>query len=585
MTQDPFINKRLGGCRILEKLGEGGMGFAYKAHHDRLDRTVVLKILRPELARDKNFLEGFLREAQAAAKLEHPRIVQVYDQGSEGGWHYIVMQFIEGETLEDRLKAKGKMAPLEAVPIVKAVLEGLKEAHSRGIVHRDIKPSNILMSGDGAIRIADFGLAAPAGGGEGSAAIQGTPDYMPPEQAWGGTIDARSDLYALGGTLYHMLAGEAPYGGHTAADVISQHREAPVPDVRAAAPDVSRQAAEIVMRLMAKEPKDRYADADAVIQELNSPGVVLGEATIAGEMEIDLGEAVTQPIRRRIREPTPMPRTQAQAPPRPARPARPAEGPPVWKLGAASGLALGAGALAFIGGHSANLIAAGGAALCAAGAWWFAPHQAGIAAMALVAVGVGVLHGAGLLTQETAAGELTVAAGAGAAPWLAAALLSGWGAFTLALDDKKTAGDRLLLVVLLAMSMLSWHWFGLPGGSPLGTLFIAELRWPGAAVLLGLALGLAFLARVVSGGIAESLSDILFPLFLILAAGIFAYFSGALHHTPAADPPTVGVVLARPFELLWTRLGRGDGLAATGLLILFAGLGPMWYRVLVRPLR
>ncbi|OIO08582.1 MAG: hypothetical protein AUJ52_07915 [Elusimicrobia bacterium CG1_02_63_36] len=583
MGQDPFLNKRLGGCRILEKLGEGGMGFAYRAHHDRLDRPVVLKILRPELARDKSFLEGFLREAQAAAKLEHPRIVQVYDQGSEGGWNYIVMQFVEGETLEDRLKAKGKMAPIEAVPILKAVLEGLKEAHSRGIVHRDIKPSNILISKEGAVRIADFGLAAPSDGPEGSTQIQGTPDYMPPEQAWGGAIDARSDLYAVGGTLYHMLAGEAPYAGHTAADVISQHREAPVPDVRHCSPDVSRQAAKIISKLMAKEPKDRYPNAEAVLQELSSPGVVLGDATIAGEMEIDLGAAVTQPMPRRIRNLTPVP-TQAPRPsPAPRAAARPGGPAPALNLAAASGLALGAGALAFFGGNTGNILAAVGAAGCAAGAWWFAPHQAGVAAMALAATGVGILHGAGLLTQDSTSPALAAAAGAGSAPWLSAGVLSGWGAFLLALDDKKTGGDRFLLALLLAVSIAAWHCFGLPGGSPLTTLTDSGLRWPGAAGLFGAAIACIVLVYAVSAGVAESLSDMLFPLFLIATAAAFAFLSGALHHTPVVDPPTIGSVLARPFVLFRQRLGRGDGMASAGLLILLSGLGPAWYRGLIRP--
>ncbi|PCI37941.1 MAG: hypothetical protein COB53_05445 [Elusimicrobia bacterium] len=585
MADDPFINKKLGGCRILEKLGEGGMGFAYKAHHDRLDRTVVLKILRPELASDTAFVESFLREARAAAKLEHRGIVQVYDQGSEGGWHFIIMQFIDGETLEDRIKAKGRMAPVEAIPIIKSVFEGLAEAHSRGIVHRDIKPSNIMLAKDGGVKLADFGLAAPVGNGIASTAGQGTPDYMPPEQAWGGDIDARADLYTMGGTLYHMLTGEPPYSGRTPADVISQHREAPVPDVRDHVPGTSKEAAELVLKLLAKSPDDRFVNVEEVLKELNSASVVFGDDDMFGELDMDLGDALTtQPMPRRITQQTPLPEPQepqlGQSPP-----ASVASSTPMLPLAASTGLALAAGGLGFVGGHSGNMVFAGGAALFAAGAWRFAPHQAGGTAMVLVAIGVGLLHAAGLLTQKVQAGTLTAALGAGAAPWLTAGLLFGWGAFALALDDKKTKGDRVLLVVLLLLSVASWHWFGLPGGSPLTTLASVELRWPGTLVLLGISLGFMSLVHVVSSEISESLSDILFPLFLILAAAGFSFLSGALHHTSAANPPSIGNVLARPFALCWKRLLAGDGLAVMGLLFLISGLGPMLYRVLVRPER
>ncbi len=561
------------------------MGFAYKAHHDRLDRAVVLKILRPELARDKAFLEGFLQEARAAAKLEHRRIVQVYDQGSEGGWHFIIMQFIEGETLEDRIKQKGKIPPIEAIPIMKAVFEGLAVAHERGIVHRDIKPSNIMLSKDGGVKLADFGLAAPIGDSDGAASVQGTPDYMPPEQAWGGDIDARSDLYTMGGTFYHMLTGEPPYQGRTPADVISQHRDAPIPNVRDHVPGISKEASDLVSKLLAKNPNERFKDVSEVMMALNSPAVVFGDEDEFGELDIGIDPAlVTQPMPRRIRESTPMPRT-LEGPITKSRraPVLPPSQTPMLPLAAATTLALAGGAFAFIGGHSGNIFIAAGAAACAAGAWWFAPHQAGVTAMALVAVGVGVLHGAGLLTQESNVAELTAALGAGSAPWLAGGALSGWGAFVLALDDKKSRGDRVLLIVLLLLSVASWHWFGLPGGSSLATLASSDARWPGALALLGVSLLLLGLVHAVSKGIAQSLSDILFPLFLIAAAAGFAFLSGSLHHTPAANPPSIGNVMARPFWLCWQRLVAGDGLAVMGLLFLLSGLGPMWYRVLVRP--
>ncbi|MEE8424770.1 MAG: serine/threonine-protein kinase, partial [Elusimicrobiota bacterium] len=176
---EELIGKEIGGCKIIKKLGEGGMGVAYSAHHGRLDRAVVVKFLDPEVAKDPKQIEGCLAEARAAARLEHPRIVQVYDQGSQDNIHFIVMQLVDGETAEDLLVREGKLEPIKAVQIIRAALEGLVEAHKAGIVHRDIKPSNILLGKDGSIRLSDFGLALKmTKEGKAKGQIIGTPLYM-----------------------------------------------------------------------------------------------------------------------------------------------------------------------------------------------------------------------------------------------------------------------------------------------------------------------------------------------------------------------------------------------------------------------
>ncbi|MFC1678832.1 protein kinase [Elusimicrobiota bacterium] len=285
---DPMIGKELGGCRLTEKLGSGGMGVVYKGHHIRLDRVVVVKVLHAALSADSEYIEGFDREARAAAKLEHPRIVQVYDQGHDGELYFIIMQFIDGEDLEARVKREGSLLPLKAVPIIKAALEGLAEAHKQGIVHRDVKPSNILLGKDGTIRLSDFGLAVQASQSA-EKMVYGTPMYMAPEQAWGAQVDQRADIYAMGVTLFHILAGKAPFDFRTAADARGTDLDAPPPDVREINPEVSRLAAKVTQKMMAKRPDQRHQSVQEVLKDLDVPGVVFDEATIEGERMIDLG--------------------------------------------------------------------------------------------------------------------------------------------------------------------------------------------------------------------------------------------------------------------------------------------------------
>jgi len=210
---DPaLIGRVIGGCRIEGTIGSGGMGAVYRARHLGLDKPVAVKILPPHFARSQEMIDRFQREARAVAKLEHPHIVGVLNVGFEAGLHFIVMPVVDGASLTDRL-GKGAIPAAEAMRLTRGIAEGLAEAHRHGIVHRDVKPDNILVSGSGAAKLIDFGLAreGEVSGLTEAGQLLGTPHYMSPEQCRGETADARSDIYALGATLYHALTGRLPH--------------------------------------------------------------------------------------------------------------------------------------------------------------------------------------------------------------------------------------------------------------------------------------------------------------------------------------------------------------------------------------
>jgi serine/threonine protein kinase len=210
---DPaLIGRTIGGCRIESALGAGGMGAVYRARHLGLDRPVAVKILPAHFARSQEMIDRFLREARAVAKIDHPNIVGVLNVGFESGLHYIVMPVIEGASLTERL-GRGAIPPDETIRLARGVAEGLAQAHRNGIVHRDVKPDNILVSQGGQAKVIDFGLAREVGatGLTEVGQLLGTPHYMSPEQCRGETADARSDVYALGATMYHALTGRLPH--------------------------------------------------------------------------------------------------------------------------------------------------------------------------------------------------------------------------------------------------------------------------------------------------------------------------------------------------------------------------------------
>ncbi|MBI2900676.1 MAG: serine/threonine protein kinase, partial [Planctomycetes bacterium] len=254
----------------------GGMGSVYLGHHEGLNKSVAVKILAPELMKEGTFRERFLREARTAAKLEHANVVQVFDVGESPNHAFIVMQFVEGRSLDAILKERGKLSPKEVIGIVRRVAVALGAAHKAGIVHRDVKPANILVSKDGHVKVADFGLARDVAGGEKSLSqtgeIVGTPNYMAPEQATGGKVDGRTDLYSLGATMYHLLTGKVPFTGTSALSIVVKHLNEPVPPPESLEPSIPKPISDVILRLMAKSPDERYQSAEDLVKALEAIG-------------------------------------------------------------------------------------------------------------------------------------------------------------------------------------------------------------------------------------------------------------------------------------------------------------------------
>lgn len=276
---DPLIGKTLGSCRLDALIGRGGMGCVYKAHHLVLDRPVAVKFVDASGAAAGTIgtavREQILAEARSAAKLEDPRIVAIYEVGEDAGMPYIVMQWVDGESLEARVRRLGRLPPAEALEILRETATALAAAHKAGIVHRDIKPANILVDARGAVKLTDFGIARAAGvAPDANEAICGSFHFMAPEQAMGGATDPRSDLYALGTTWYFALTGEPPYPG-SALDAMVRHRDEAPAEVRVLRPEVTERAAGLLRRLMAKKPEDRPADAPAALKEMSEAGMLL----------------------------------------------------------------------------------------------------------------------------------------------------------------------------------------------------------------------------------------------------------------------------------------------------------------------
>ncbi len=251
-------------------LGGGGMATVVLAHDEQLDRLVAVKLLAEQLAADEELRARFLREARAAAQLVHPNVVAVYDAGEDDARLYIVMEYVEGETLGDLLARRKRLPPEEAVPLVLQACAGLEHAHAHGLVHRDVKPRNLLLGRDGTLKVADFGIARAVDTTRLTAegAILGTVAYVAPEQAAGEDVTPAADVYALGAVLYELLAGQAPFGGGTLADLARKQAGEPVTPLRELAPDVPQALEDVVMRALALRPEYRPPTAGALASEL-----------------------------------------------------------------------------------------------------------------------------------------------------------------------------------------------------------------------------------------------------------------------------------------------------------------------------
>lgn len=254
---------------ILEKIGSGGMSDVYKVKCHKLNRLVAIKVLKSEFTSDATFVSKFKMEAQAAAGLSHPNIVNIYDVVDEGDIHFIVMELVEGITLKSYITKKGHLEVKEAIGIAIQVASGIEAAHEQHIIHRDIKPQNMLISMDGKVKVADFGIArAVSSQTMNAATVVGSVHYISPEQARGGYSDERSDLYSLGITMFEMVTGHVPFEGDNTVTVALAHLEDPMPDPRTLNPEVSPSLARIILKCTEKRPERRYPSAAAVISDL-----------------------------------------------------------------------------------------------------------------------------------------------------------------------------------------------------------------------------------------------------------------------------------------------------------------------------
>lgn len=260
-----FISDRY---EIIDKVGSGGMADVYKAKCHRLNRNVAIKILKTEYSDDKNFVSKFRAEAQSAAGLSHPNIVNVYDVGDDDGLYYIVMELVEGITLKRFIERKKKLEIKEAVGIAIQIAGGMEAAHQNHIIHRDIKPQNIIISRDGKVKVTDFGIAKAASSNTITQTALGSVHYLSPEQARGGYSDEKSDIYSLGVTLYEMLTGRVPFSGDNTVSVALLHIQSEAETVREINPDIPVSIDKIVQKCMQKKPERRYLAASELITDL-----------------------------------------------------------------------------------------------------------------------------------------------------------------------------------------------------------------------------------------------------------------------------------------------------------------------------
>ncbi len=272
-AKDPLIGTRIGNCLVQRRIGAGGMGTVYLAHHVGLDKSVAIKVLSRELMGSEENIERFKREAKTAARLEHPNIVQVFDVGEHEGWYYLAMQFVEGKPLDKIIEERGKLPLAQALGVVRRIATALAAAHKAGVIHRDIKPANVLISKEGVVKVVDFGLARSVESGatiSSEGQIVGTPHYMAPEQAQGQKVDARTDIYALGATLYHLVTGARCFNGPSPVSILIKQVQEMPPPPHEVNPELSPAVTEVIFSMMSKDPARRPQTAEEVIKALDT---------------------------------------------------------------------------------------------------------------------------------------------------------------------------------------------------------------------------------------------------------------------------------------------------------------------------
>ncbi|MFE0820587.1 Stk1 family PASTA domain-containing Ser/Thr kinase [Streptomyces sp. NPDC058847] len=313
--QDPLVGQVLDGrYRVEARIAVGGMATVYRAVDTRLDRVLALKVMHPTLATDAAFVERFIREAKSVARLDHPNVVQVFDQGAEGAYVYLAMEYIAGCTLRDVLRERGALGPRAALDILEPVLAALGAAHRAGFVHRDMKPENVLIGDDGRVKVADFGLVRAVDTVTNTTgAVLGTVSYLAPEQIEQGAADPRVDVYACGVVLYEMLTGGKPHEGDSPAQVLYKHLHEDVPPPSAVVPGMAYELDELVASATARNPGIRPHDAVALLAQTREARAALTDEQLdavppqALPGEHDNAEDRTSVIPRALTMPRPLP--------------------------------------------------------------------------------------------------------------------------------------------------------------------------------------------------------------------------------------------------------------------------------------
>lgn len=313
LTEGKYLADRY---EIVGKVGAGGMSDVYKAKDHILGRFVAIKVLKPEFSEDRNFVSKFRTEAQSAAGLEHPNIVNIYDVGSEEGLHYIVMEYVEGITLKTYIEKKGQLTFKEAVSIAIQVSRGIETAHNKNIIHRDIKPQNIIISTEGKVKVTDFGIARAASANTISSDVMGSVHYASPEQARNGFVDNRSDIYSLGIVMYEMVTGRVPFDGETTVAVAIQHLQEEMISPRQYAPNLPISLEKIILKCAQKNADRRYQNIAELLSDLRkclispdedfvviAPAVDNGKTKVISEEEVQQIKSSSSPVVQKNVEP------------------------------------------------------------------------------------------------------------------------------------------------------------------------------------------------------------------------------------------------------------------------------------------
>jgi serine/threonine protein kinase len=296
----------LGPYKILFPLARGGMGIVYVAEHSVLHRRVAIKVCLTERISERGILERFHREGRAAAVLDHPNIIRVHDIGSDGTMHFLVMEYVRGKSLHEILRRRGRLGYREGVGLILQAARGLQHAHERGLVHRDIKPANLLIDNNGVVKILDMGLARFFDHQDdklterlGGKPIIGSPDYIAPEQALG-QLDIRSDIYSLGATLYATISGRPPFADTAMSHKLIAHQTHPIRPLHVLDAGIPVELSAIVLRMLAKNIKDRYQTPEQVIEALNSWGPSEEAAPVPGHDASPDPAGAARPARRHL---------------------------------------------------------------------------------------------------------------------------------------------------------------------------------------------------------------------------------------------------------------------------------------------